>query len=102
MLAGGSDRDEHARPRAAVLELPSQLRGHARQLSRAELVVLAFDDERERPLEDEVYLLLLAVAVDAAALAWLQRQLVEAERLDPERAPERDEALVAAEVEASP
>jgi hypothetical protein len=42
------------------------------------------------------------VAVDAAALAWLQRQLVEAERLDPERAPERDEALVAAEVEASP
>ena len=59
----------------------------------------AVELERERALEHDVDLLLPLVAVDAAALAGLEQHQVEAEALDAELAPQRDEALAGLEVE---
>jgi hypothetical protein len=100
VLAGAADRDQHAPRRGPILQLPAHVRRYARELARLQRVRLALDDERERAVEHEVDLLLLAVPVDPAALPRLERQLVETERLDAECPPEREEALVGVAIDA--
>ena len=62
-------------------------------------LLLALDQQRQRPLQHEVDLLLALVAVDAPALARLEHHLVDPEARDPERAAQRDEALAGVGIE---
>ena len=84
---------------AAVGDLAAHLGADPRQLALAERLLLALDPEAERAGEDEVDLLLRRVAVDAAALAGAEQDLVQAEARDAEVAAERDEALLGVGVE---
>src|SRR3954447_2398948 len=97
---GPAERDERHAGVSAVGELPPGLRPDAGGVVGLQGVDLAAVElERERALEHDVGLLLLPVAVDAAALAGLEQHQVEAEALDAELAPQRDEALARLEVE---
>jgi hypothetical protein len=98
MLAGSADGDENTRRRSAVFEPAPQPAGHSRELARVEHMRLLLHDQRERPREHEIHLLLQAVPVNPSALPRLERQLIHPERLDAERAPKRDESLLAGEV----
>ena len=71
----------------------------ADELAALEHVLVTFDQQAEGALHDQVDLLLLRVAVDAAALAGLQHELVEAERCDPQLPAEGKEALARVEIQ---
>ncbi len=84
------------------LRLTSWRRSVGRDAHRVvgpELVLLLLDDQGEGALEHEVGLLLHGVPVDAGTLARLQREHVDAERGDAERAPHRHEPLARRAVE---
>src|SRR5262245_22567303 len=101
VLPGGADGEEDARRRAAVQQAAAHLRGDPGQLALGEVAGLALDLEGEGPPEDEVDLLLALVAVDAAALAGAEDELVEAEGRDAEPAAQGDEALRRVRLQAS-
>jgi hypothetical protein len=63
-------------------------------------VLLALNEERQRPLEDEVDLLLARVTVDPPALARLEHDLVDPEACDPELPAKRQEPLPGVGVQA--
>jgi hypothetical protein len=99
MLARATDGHDDAGVPTGVHELPSYIGGDADQLALAELVLLVLADDRERPVEDEIDLFLLAVAMDPPALARLKRDLVQAEAGHAEGAPQGEEALLALPVD---
>ena len=97
---GSTERDQRHAGVAAVGEASAGVRADAGGVLRLEGVDLAAVElERERAREHDVDLLLPLVAVDAAALPGLEQHQVEAEALDAELAPQRDEALAGLEVE---
>src|SRR5579872_1350675 len=65
VLAGAAEREQHEPLVPGVDELPSHVRGNAREPVAPELVRLALDHERELALEHQVDLLLALVRVDA-------------------------------------
>ena len=100
MRAGrAAQRDDRAALRSAVDELAAHAGADARELAAREVVRLALDDQRERALPDQEDLLLAPVVVHAPALAWREDHEVEAEAARLERPSQRDEAIVAVEVE---
>src|SRR6185436_16927098 len=88
VLAVAAQRDHDEARGPAIDELAAHLRRDAHQLAGL-----------DRLLEDEVDLLLALVAMDASALARLEHELVDPEARHPERAAQRDEALLAVRVE---
>ena len=60
------------------------VRRDAHELAALDGLLLALDDQRQGPLEDEVDLLLALVAMDAPALARLEHDLVDPEARHPE------------------
>src|SRR3954453_10992938 len=80
VLAGAAPREPPAQLAAAVHQPPPHAGGDARELAAAQLALGALDRQREDALEDEVDLLLLAVAVDTPLLARPQQHEVDAER----------------------
>ena len=86
--------------RAAVDELAAHRRRDAHELAALERLFLALDQDRQRPLEHEVDLLLVEVAMDATALARLEHDLVDPEARDAELAAQRQEALADVGVQA--
>ena len=69
MLAVTAQRDHDDPLGSAVDELAAHLRRDAHELAGPDGLLLALDDQRQRPLEDEIDLLLALVAMDAPALA---------------------------------
>ena len=99
VLAASAQRQHREPIGAPVDELAPHRRPDTRQLSRAELVLVPFDDQRQLARDHQVDLLLPDMRVDTAALAGRERDQVDAERLDAELAPKRLEALLVVEVQ---
>ena len=100
VLHRAAERDQQHVLGVPVGDVAAHVRRHAGDLALAQLLGLVLEDQRERALQDDVDLFLVRVAVDAAALAGPQDDLVEAEGRDAERAAERDEALLASRARA--
>jgi hypothetical protein len=90
---GAAERQQAQPVGPAVGELAAHAGRHARQRAGLERVLLTLHEERQRPLEDEVDLLLALVAVDAPPLTGLQDDLVEPERAHAELLAQPHEAL---------
>jgi ATP/maltotriose-dependent transcriptional regulator MalT len=61
-----------------------------------------FDEQRQRAAPDQIDLFLLAMAVSATPLPQLQRQLIDPEAANAERASQRNEALTRIDACADP
>src|SRR3990172_4810644 len=96
---GAPNGENRQAARSPIDELAADVRGDAHHFVLTEISPLALDEERERPLEDDVDLLLALVPMDPPALARAEDDQVEAERLDAEVAAETLEALARVEVE---
>src|SRR4051794_27228020 len=94
VLAGAADREQVEVGRAPVDELAADGRRDADQLAGLVRGLLALDEQAERSLEHEVYLLLALVGVDAAALAGVQHDLVEPEARHAELVAQAHEAVL--------
>ena len=99
MLARPAEGEQDEAAGTAVDELAAHGRGNAGEVSTPERLLLALDQQGEGSLEHQVDLLLHRMAVDAATLAGLQHELVEAEGRHPELPAEREEALSRIEVQ---
>jgi anti-sigma factor ChrR (cupin superfamily) len=93
VLVRAAKREQHEALGPAVDELATDRRPDPHELAALEHVLLALDQQRQRAVEDQVDLLLLAVAMDAPALQWLEHDLVHPEARHAELAPQRHEAL---------
>jgi hypothetical protein len=102
MLASTANCNDNARRWGSVNELPAERRSNAGQLAICELELLFFDEQRQRPAHDQIDLFLLAMAVDATPLPRLERQLIDPEAANIERASQRNEALIRSEVDLRP
>jgi mannose-6-phosphate isomerase-like protein (cupin superfamily) len=100
VLSGAAERQQHEPLGAAIDQLAPDGRGDAHELAPLEDMLVALYQQRERALEHQVDLLLVAVAVDAPSLARLEHDLVHAERADPELSAQREKALADIGVEA--
>jgi hypothetical protein len=102
VLAVATDCEQHETFWTAVHELAAHLRRHADELAAGEHRLLALDQERERPLEHQIDLLLALVTMDAAALARLEHDEVHAECRHAELPAKRREALIGVGRDARP
>ena len=90
MFPGSADRHERAGRREWIQELPPDARRDMREHALTELELLVrLDEDHEPAAQHEVDLRLPGMPVNAASLARLQRDLVEAELADSEGSPEQ-------------
>ncbi len=73
MFSARADRQDDAPLSSGIHELPSRCRTKAQEVTFFQFVGLPFDEHRQDPRQDEVHLLLLAMAMYPSALPGLER-----------------------------
>jgi hypothetical protein len=99
VLSGAAEGEQDEALPPGVHELTARGRPDAHEAVRVEHMLDALNEQGERALEDEIHLLLTLVCVDAAALAGLQHDEVDAEALNAQLASQRLKAFAAFAVE---